>query len=287
MERRKLFLAALLSCSVMCMSAFAQEFPPDGEDGDGELPGETSVELTGVAGTVEYSYYKPYDSSANISYSAYSDTMAVMKYYNGSPGGQYFTGYDSVTISRGYMEFDLTDFLSMNIQIDAITKITISSQGILNQSDYPEGYNVYAMDEYEDGMFTGTFADFNAARTFMQFMPFSSVNPDSLALEIELTGDELSVVTDDIIAGKTMSGFMVLLSDETDEGVASGGTYYELNEGMQYGGHTAEAWEPWDPIMIIEYDENYVPPAAVPEPMSIVLLAGALAGLIRRLYKRS
>ncbi len=219
-------------------------------------------EIEGFQASVAYDYFKLSGwDEPQIDYFADVDGMYVKKSFVSG-------GVDARRVYHGYMEFDLTSFLTMNIQIDSITKITITTTTELEHGYLlPFGFFMYAMDSYEDGAVLGLEDEYNAFSVNIKYIPCVNTG----AMEIELTGDELQFVTGDIEAGKTITGFMLRLDDESNTGTP---TYAE---GVWFGSHA-------DPILTIEYDESI---AFVPEPLTgIMVLFGVVASLIRT-YKRS
>ncbi len=262
MKRFFMWGLIVVASSIISVSSYA-----DGEgEGGGEGPSGSPVVIEGVRGSVFM-----YESTdfPTTSYYSYSSAMEVVKMYDS------YGAYQSMTIGRGYMEFDLTPFLGMNVQIDSITSITITTPSVSWSIDsYPDGFYLYAMEDYEDGQFLGEEGEFNALSSNFKYVPFSSLDPFENTLQITLTGDEIQYVTDDIIAGNTYTGFMMILDDETSEGFSS------ITEGADFG--HVEGSGLMTPFLTIEFDENYVPPAPVPEPVTVVMvLFGSIASIIR------
>ena len=237
MKKFVLYMALFL-CSTICVSA----------------ANASSVEIEGFQGTVVYNGSGDQDEP----YSTVTGQMYVSK--------------QSTTVRRGYMEFDLTAYFNENIQIDAITKITITTTNSAPPLGYlapSNGFYLFAMDFYEDGTVLGLQNEFNSITSNFKQISY----PGYGILEIELTGDELAFVTDDILAGKTITGFIMMLYDEFS---VTNPTGVEFSN-----------YDPVYPVLTIEYDTSSAPTEAVPEPLTVVMvLFGSIASIIRA-YKRS
>lgn len=261
----------------------------DGEGGEGgeggDLPYENTFSTDGTASTASYDFYQEAGSTPQIYYNYTENKMDLVNYSEGT----YDSDYQVQSVSRGFMRFDTSEFLSMNIVFDSVTKITIQSQGYLSVYDAPvAGYEVYGLpDDFEDG------TEHTAEEWFMVLdsaekikdVPYTPLYSEAPSLIIVLEGNELDFVRDDILSGSI--GFMI--TTDTLAGNA--------NTIIQFGG-SYEAHGPYDPILTIEFEPSsdggegdgegeIGDQIAIPEPASVLLLAGAVSALVRRLSKKA
>ncbi|RJP57028.1 MAG: hypothetical protein C4541_11165 [Candidatus Auribacter fodinae] len=290
MSKKLLFLfTSLIAFSMVIAPVIAQEDGGEGGEGGegGDLPYENTFSTDGTASTASYEFYQEAGSTPQIYYNYTENKMDLVNYSEGT----YDSDYQVQSVSRGFMRFDTSEFLSMNIVFDSVTKITIQSQGYLSVYDAPvAGYEVYGLpDDFEDG------TEHTAEEWFMVLdsaekikdVPYTPLYAEAPSLIIVLEGNELDFVRDDILSGSI--GFMI--TTDTLAGNA--------NTIIQFGG-SYEAHGPYDPILTIEFepssdggegdgegDGEIGDPIAIPEPASVLLLAGAVSALVRRLSKKA
>jgi len=187
-----------------------------------------------------------------ISYSSLTNRVQASAYL--FMGGNHFA-------TRGFMEFNLAPWYALGLPVSDITKaeFSINCPELLWKS-YTVEMEVYAMTEMEDGVITGS-----AENQFLCGVDLIQGNITEANfipnLYIQMTGAELSKITDDIAAAQQWTGITIRKENEYQS------AFYE--SGAEFDASSA--------TLTLTYE------ASIPEP-SVIWLFALGFGIIFKKY---